>query len=257
MKRFVTILLSLFVYFNSYSQDTTYDISHWKAKSLPTDKDTLLKYNWANIRWYLHKEGKKVYAKSYEGYSLERKLPFEFKALTRIEEFEFGGEISYIKADSGYLVSFYQGEFGGSLYWFDKTGKTRIKIGYAMIIDFITYNNKIYALDGLGHMGMSYGNIIELRKENGEWKQIPYVKLPEAPRAFTLDEQNRFIVATSNKILLIDSNKRIDTLLENSSWTLLNPSSVVVVGNHLYVGMQHGVHTYDFKRQREKWLTKD
>jgi len=257
MKSFITTFLSILISVSSYSQGDSSDISHWHSYPIPSNQDTLMKYNWSKLEWHLQKNGKKVYAKLPKNLQGDKKLPFELKALTTREKEEITGDISFIEVDSGYLVSFWRGEFGGSLYWFDKNGETRKKVARAMIVQFIRREDKIYAIAGLAHMGYSNGGIIEVRKENGEWKLFDYVPLHDAPYAIDMDKQKNFVIVTSSHLFLVDQKKHVDTLVAKGFWEMLYPASLVVNKKQVFVGMRQGVYKYDLATRKEEWLMRD
>jgi len=257
MKSLITTIFTICIATLSYSQMDSFDIAHWKSYPIPTNQDTLMKYNWSKLEWHLQRDGKKVYAKLSKEIQKDKKLPFELKALTAREKEELTGDISFIKVDDGYLVSFWRGEFGGSLYWFDKNGETRKKVARAMIVQFIRRDNKIYAIAGLAHMGYSNGGIIEVRKETGEWKLFDYVPLHDAPYAINLDKQKNFIVVTSSHLFSVDQNKAIDTLVVKGFWDMLYPTSLVVNKKQILIGMRQGVFKYDLSSRKEEWLMRD
>ncbi|MEO6905736.1 MAG: hypothetical protein ABI148_05200 [Ginsengibacter sp.] len=254
MKSLLIIFLSILVSVSSYSQKDSSDISHWHSYPIPSNQDTLMKYNWSKSEWHLQKCGRKVYASLSKDIKGDKKLPFELKASTAKEKEELTGDISFIEVDDGYLVSFWRGEFGGSLYWFDKKGEARKKVARAMIVQFIRRDDKIYAIAGLAHMGYSNGGIIELRKENGEWKLFDYVPLHDAPYAIDMDKQKNFIVVTSSHLFSVDQKKNVDTLVAKGFWDMLYPTSLVVNKKQIFIGMRQGVYKFDLATRKEEWL---
>jgi hypothetical protein len=257
MKSLITTFLGILISVASYSQADSSDVSHWNSYPIPSNQDTLMKYNWSKFEWHLQKNGKKVYAKLSKDLKSKRKLPFELKALNIREKEELTGDISSIEVDDGYLVSFWRGEFGGSLYWFDKNGETRKKVARAMIVQFIRRDDKIYAIAGLAHMGYSNGGIVEVQKENGEWKLFDYVPLHDAPYAIDMDNRKNFVVITSSHLYSVDQKKNVDTLVAIGFWEMLYPTSLVVNRKQVLIGMRQGVFKFDLATRNEEWLMRD
>ena len=257
MKSFLTITLTIFILSLSFAQKDSFNISKWKSYPVPTNQDTLMKYNGSKVEWQVEKIGKQVYGKLSKNKQADKQIPFEIKPLTEREKDELTGDISFIKVDNGYLISFWRGEFGGNLYWFDNVGEKRKSIARAMITQFIKRDDKIYAIAGLAHMGISNGGIIEIRKENENWKLFHYVNLNDAPYAVDMDKSKSFVVITSNHLYSIDTNKQIDTLITKGFWELLYPTSLTIEKNIVFVGMRQGIFKFNLATRKEQWLMRD
>jgi hypothetical protein len=164
------------------------------------------------------------------------------------------GKISMLKVDDGYLVGFYRGEWGGSLFWFSKDGKKYYQISDDELVQFIKRNGKNYAIQGLAHLGMSEGGVIKIEKINGKWKSKEYLKLPTAPDAIALDNDD-FIIVTSKSLLKVDNNIKISVLIDRAVWyNGLYPNSIVVKKNIVYAGMRAGVFKYNLTTNKQNWL---
>lgn len=259
MKSYKLILLSILISVTLFSQGEHSNVAKWKFYPIPTNEDTLMKYNGSQLNWRIQKKRNNIYATPLPNFFRGEKLPFKLKPLTIIEKREFDtiSTISYVEIIDGYLVSFYQGEFGGSLYWFDRNGEKRKRVARTMIVQFIKRNNKLYAIGGLQHEGLLYGGIVELRKENDDWKLFDYVNLHDAPYAIDINKKNQFIVITSNHLFSVDENKNIDTLVANGYWNMLYPTSMVINENQVLVGMRQGIFKFDFITKKEEWLMQD
>jgi hypothetical protein len=203
--------------------------------------------------WFVFLKGNEVHAQPRDNRSSRKKVPFEIVPLDSNEYYKMRGDRSVIKVDDGYLIAFWQGEFGGSLYWFDTRGKTRKLVANAKIVQFIKRDSKIYAMEGLAHMGMSYGSIVEIAKVNEEWAISEYLRLPFAPYTAQLDPNNNLIIVTSGNLLLIDKDGNVDTLTKGF-WSDLYPNSMVRDKDVLYVGMRKGVFRFDLLNRKQQWL---
>ena len=146
--------------------------------------------------------------------TVDRKyLPFKTptpKSYSKMEEFR--GKRSFIKVDDGYLVAFWRGEFGASLFWFSNDGTTYYKITGASAVQFIKRGNEIFAIKGLAHLTMSSGTLLKISFENDKWTASKYLELPFAPYAVSLDSNNDFIIVTSDNLIKVNHKKQIKTL---------------------------------------------
>lgn len=182
-------------------------------------------------------------------------LPFKTptpKSYSKTEE--FSGKKSFIKVKNGYLVAFWRGEFGASLFWFSNEGSTYYKVNGASAVQFIKRGNEVYAINGLAHLNMSSGSILKISFENKKWVASDYLELPFAPYAISLDSNNDFIIVTSNNLIKITRKKGIETLLKTDFWQGLYPTSSVIEGDYIYIGMRKGVYKFNLRTKASEWL---
>ncbi len=251
MIRFFFILATI-ISVNSFAQ-TPLLVDEWKSYPVPSSKDSLMKYNYSK-NWYVTIEKDKIIGNTIENEC--DALPFIITTGKSIFD-KFYGEQSIVKVSDGFLVGFYRGEWGGSLYWFSEDGKQNYKISGSMVIQFIKRENKLYAIEGLAHMGLSYGSIIEINNIDGKWTAKEYLSLPSSPAAIALDKANSFIVITSNSLLQINRDATITTLIEKGFWKpYLYPASATInmKNNTAYLGMRGGVFKYNLTTKIQEWL---
>lgn len=251
------IFILLFIFSSSYGQSALTPIKNWKSYPVPTNQDTLYKYNSDPNDWIVSIDNNEVYVVNGRNYSAKSTLPFEIKP-TKEEAGIFRGKRSILKVDDGFLIGFYRGEWGGDLYWFSNDGANEYKVSSDQIVQFKMRDNKIYAVEGLAHLSMSEGSVIEIKKENGKWTSVEYLKLPSAPDAVELDSKNNFVIVTSSSLLSVDTNKNIDTLIATGIWDgYLYPSSLVIINDVLFIGMRKGVFKYNLLTKKDEWLLPD
>lgn len=249
--RYFLFLFIFLLHFVASAQ--VFDIDKWKSFPLPTNEDTLLAYNHSKYEWNVFELNGTIKA------IVERReqfdtLAFEFRPRTFKDSMLMKGKRIVQQVEDGFLVSFWRGEFGGSLYWFDKHGAERKFIARTMIVQFLERDKRLFAISGLAHMGMSSGAILELTKSDSGWSVKPFVTLPFAPYAATFDKEKNFIVVTSDNLLRIDINKEIKPLIAKGFWRRLYPNSAIMEGNILYVGMRQGILKYNLEASASSWL---
>ena len=246
----------LFFYSSCYSQVDKELISNWKIHPVPTNPDTLQKYNYSfqnECAVFLKNDSVHVYKRREPQDDDLSLLPFKF-APGKKEAAKMHGIISLLSVDDGYLVGFDRGEWGGYLYWFSKEGKKHYQVSTDQIVQFIKKSSEVYAIQGLAHMGISEGSIIKIKKLKNKWISKEYLKLPTAPFAIALHNTS-FIVITSKSLFEITNDNKISTLVETGIWnTGLYPNSIVVSGNKAYAGMRAGVFEYDLLSRKQNWL---
>ncbi len=107
------------------------------------------------------------------------------------------------------MVGFRRGEWGGSLYWFSKSGNQKYEISSHQINQFIKRNNKIYGIEGLSHLGISEGRMVQIQKSNNKWKAREYLKFNAEPEGIATNSNGEFIVVTSKDLIRIASKSKI------------------------------------------------
>jgi hypothetical protein len=254
MKYILQILAILFPIL-CFSQQNLISIDNWKSLTIESIQDSLNSYNrYAKDHWNVIIKDRNIYATNME---ISNNPPFKV-LLSEKEEFFFEGRKIILKVDSGYLIAFNRGEWGGALYWFSNDGKMHYEISEHSIVQFIKRGDRIFAIEGLAHMGISIGGIIEITKEENSWTSVEFLKLPYAPEAASLDSTNNFVIITTDNLLSVDSNANIKTLISEGFWAYyLNPSSMAIKNNIAYIGMINGIFKYNLETGKQEWLMKD
>jgi len=230
-----------------YSQSDKSLIINWKSYPIPTNKDTLIKNNYSQNEWRVFLKDNILHVANV---TVQDSPIVPFKI-------DHGGKthISAIQVNDGYVVGFNSGEWGGHLDWFSKDGKTHYQISDDQVAGFIKKDGKIYVIQGLAHLTLSFGSILKIERDAGKWISKEYLKLPFAPSMFASDAQGNFIIITSKNLLKVDKNKMITTLVKNGMWYLgPSPNSIVFNNNAIYAGMRAGVYKYNLTTGREEWL---
>jgi len=228
-------------------------VDKWKSYDIPINEDTLSKYNYAKDDWTVYLKENIIFVTNSRNKTGDT-LPFEIIS-SEEEKYKISGSRSVIKVDDGYLVGFYRGEWGGNLYWFSQDGKTNYEISDHEIVQFIKRDSNIYAIEGLAHLGRSDGSIIEIVKINKKWTVVEYLKLPSAPDGIGLDQNNNFLIITSESLLSVDTDLKINMIIKEGFWrAALYPTSLVIKDNIAYMGMRKGVFKYDLTTNKQEWL---
>jgi hypothetical protein len=262
--------------FSTFGQENLTFLKNWKSYPVPTDEDTIYKYSSAQNDWFVYLDGDEIRVEDKRNYrrNPRAKLPFEIRQsnnnVINISA-PLAGLIDVFEVEDGYLVGFNRGEWGGELYWFSKDGKKRYEISRHQIVQFIKRDNKIYAIEGLAHLGTK-GSIIEIEKQKRKWVAKEFLKLSTAPEAIQLDSKENFVVVTfgtdwsfdeggnviinaSPGLFSIDREADVDTLVKVGIWgDYLYPSSMVIQNDVVYIGMRKGVYKFDLTTKREEWL---
>lgn len=168
---------------------------------------------------------------------------------------------AFTHVSDGWLVGNNMGEFGASLYWFSDDGKQEYKISDHQVVEFIPWGDRIFAIEGLAHLGMSRGSLIEVtqtRKPTGEmqWVAKEAVKLPQAPYAATPLRNGDLLAILSDSLVSIAPDNALHTLLADAPWGSLYVNSAVLSADEskLYIGMREYVGEFDLSERSLRML---
>lgn len=165
------------------------------------------------------------------------------------------------RVNDGWLVAFNDGEFGAALYWFSANGDTGRKISDDQIVQFLRVGGRLVATEGLAHMTLSSGALIELKRSTpqGTWKASELRKLPAAPYSASAEADGTLLIVVSDGLVSVDSNNELKILLAEPLWSGLYPTSSALDGSQqkLYVGMRQYVVEVELTSGKVRWLIPD
>ncbi|MET1079679.1 MAG: hypothetical protein ABWY06_16845 [Pseudomonas sp.] len=144
---------------------------------------------------------------------------------------------------NGYrLEGINRGEWGGQL---SLTGPDQIPVilSNENIVTIFQYQDAIYILSGLAHMGANNGTLYTLKNIETRPTLETVTLLPSAPITVTTSEQAIYIL-TYDGLVSIDHADKTPTmriLVHNAPWERFAPNSLVRIGNQFWIGMHSGV----------------
>jgi hypothetical protein len=238
-----------------YSQD----ILRWQEIHIPPDGNNSDRAAWessanyAAISWRVYLESGKPRAKLIEDSNDDSsdQAPFDAKAD------EFRGASRFKQVDDGWLVGFNHGEFGAALYWFDPSGKHYYKISNHQVVAFFNLPDGIYAIEGLAHMGISCGSVIQVTRPmtGGRWQAVRVVRLPFAPQSISVRRDGVMLIVLTASLVSVDKDHQVRTLIAEAPWETLYPaSSILSPEDRLYIGMRQFVGEVDLKTNNLRML---
>jgi hypothetical protein len=153
---------------------------------------------------------------------------------------EFGGGLYYKPADST-KTFFVNGKNGKDIHpkWFGglmvpkRNPASKIVEGCKLLqsgnVQFIfTFNNSVYFLGGLSHMGLDFGSLFTLKCSTDSFFISKTLNLDDAPSAMSIHKDFIYL-ATSKGFYMIDKTLNKKTIFDNLFWYGLYPTSVVVL----------------------------
>lgn len=247
----------IFLFFSVLMFGQNYRLEDFKIDSIPT-RENLWKANHSNENWVIEriKDSINIY-KNNHNYFKGDSLPFSQKHIAK--KLKIPHSIRAVKkVNDGYLIGANGGEFGGGIWFLSTNGKSAYEIArYFRVHDIFEFNDKIYVIRGLAHLGSSYGSLFEISKDK-KWHVSKAYQLPDAP-SFIIKEKENILIFTSEHLISFNDNERLIKVLKAPFyWGMLYPSSAIIVDNDLYIAMRKGILKIShFKyNPKYKWYVK-
>jgi hypothetical protein len=176
----------------------------------------------------------------------------------RAGEYQFASRDTYMRTEDGWLVSFRRGEWGGALYWFSPDGKSNQYLGGQQVNQFLQMGDRILAVEGLSHMGLSNGSLIELSRsmDDGKWRYETAKLLPETPYAFARLSDESLLIVLLNSVVSLTSDGRLTTVMRFRHFAggVANSLALMPASRKAFLGRRLYVTELDFSEQRVRYL---
>ncbi len=255
MNRKLLNLTFLFCTVLMFGQD--YGLEDFDTDSIPTQQNHWKGKN-SKTHWFIEKKSDSVKIRQNNyNYIKGDSLPFSQKQIAKKIKNHYSIRVVK-KVSDGYIVGLNGGEFGGGLWFISKNGKKSYEISsYIRVRQIFEFNNKLYVIRGLAHLGSSYGSIFELKKDK-KWNILKNFQLPDAPN-FVIIEDDNILILTTEHLLSFDKNEKLTEILKAPFyWGMFYPSSAIVDSNNIYIAMRKGIlKISEFKNNPNyEWLTK-
>ena len=163
--------------------------------------------------------------------------------VTRLPEY---GKFDSCKLEltDGLLIGSDRGEWGGELLFIGDKYKKIQRIVEGNIKYLFKFQDKIYIIDGLTHMGYNHGDIYELIKKDTTFTYKKVLDFNDAPEAFTI-YKNQLLIATYENFYLIKDFKK-QLLFKDTFWGSLFPNSIAAIDDrNIFLGIRSGIVKLD------------
>ncbi|MBE2282096.1 MAG: hypothetical protein IAE77_01395 [Prosthecobacter sp.] len=233
-----------------------HDVALWKEVPVPPrtsyeDHGVFFqRANQANVEWTVERQEKTVRAVLSNGRNEtpEANRP-SFSMEMPLGSLPSVAPVQVLNVNDGWLAGYNRGEFGAALWWYAIDGKQRSKISDDQVNQFIVHKERIFAVEGLAHLGMDDGTLIEIRHNGNQWTAATFVELPGCGQAITVLDDGRFCIATMSMLLAVSLDKKMEILVPRAEWTWLPVNSITVdaKSENVYIGMRQFVARYNLK----------
>lgn len=254
MKQIILVLLAVST-LSCKAQN--YTLSDFTLDSLPIGKKLYETYK-SKQYWTIKSINDSIIIKEYDdNYSKRDTLPFSEKQIKRkIKSSTVINKSSirdFMKVDDGYIIGLNDGEFGGGLWFLSLNGRKSYEITpYIRVKDIFEFNNKLYVIRGLSHITVSYGSLLEIKK-NKKWKVHKAYQLQDAPK-FVVFEKENILILTSEYLMSFNKLEVLTKVLHAPFyWGTLSPSSAIIIGNDIYIALKKGVLGISYFKTRPEY----
>ncbi|MBK8090662.1 MAG: hypothetical protein IPK32_01330 [Verrucomicrobiaceae bacterium] len=217
-----------------------------KKNALDLEDMFLARANQSDHDWTVESVNGKVVARLRTQLLEKKRVAPPFNTRVKLDQTE-AEAFRMSKVGDGWIVAYNQGEWGGAVFWFNGDGSKRKKLSDHQINQFLVEGDRLFAIEGLAHLGGSRGSMIEILKVGEEWKAEEFLALSSSPEVVARVGAGDYLIVTTNSLLRVNLKKEKTTLIPNTDWGILYPSSIVVDGHFVYVGMRQFVVRYDLR----------
>lgn len=221
-----------------FGQD--YELEDFKTDSIPT-RENIWKANHSKESWIVCIKKDSIRIKENDfNYFKGDSLPFKQKEVKKKLNNQYGIR-AVKKVEDGYIIGLNNGEFGGGLWFLSVDGNLSYEIiPSRRIHQIFEFNDKLYVIEGLAHLGLSNGNLLELRKEKN-WQISKTYKLPGSPY-FIINEKDNILILTSEHLISFNKHEKLIKVLKAPFyWGSLYPTSAITVDKDIYIAMRKGI----------------
>lgn len=260
MKRITAIAASLLLIVCTHAEAADKyetDPKKWKVIPRPTESDWdgyhafLHRANFSKHEWVIDRIEGKIVALLKQDFKPTNEQSPNFDTTVKLQDSKASAS-RILKVSDGWIAAYNQGEFGSAVYWFSVDGKEKKKLSNHQINEFQLEGDRIFAVEGLAHLSMSEGSMIEIQKGADGWKVTEFLNLPSSAEAIARIGEGDFVIVTSDMLLRVNLTREILILIPSADWGGLYPNSVTVDDKFIYVGMRQFVARCELGRSVQK-----
>jgi hypothetical protein len=219
----------------------------------------------SEVEWTVENLNGKFEARRRFGVSpAERRLP-DFEMTVQIGNVDARPAKPYrtLPVFNGWIAAYNLGEFGSAVYWFSANGRSRKKLSEHRVKQFMLEGDRIFAIEGISHLGLSHGSMIEFRRRDQDWRIEEFMKFPASPEAIARIGPADYFVVTSDMLLRVNLSREMRIIVPTGNWIALYPNSIATDGEFVYIGMRqfvvrtrvsNSIEKFDLLVPDAKWL---
>ena len=271
MKRIILITSFIFSVLSTHAScadDYPTDPAKWEVTTRPSKNDRdryqafLHRANFSRHDWRVSVEDGKVVARVRAEVTAPKEKSPDFDTTVQLQDSK-APAFRTLKVSDGWIAAYNQGEFGSAVYWFSGDGKNKKKLSGHQVNEFVIEGDRVFAVEGLAHLSLSQGSMIEIKKQDNQWKVEEFLPLPSSAEAIARVGEGDFVIVTSDMLLRVNLDRQILILIPTGDWGGLYPNSIATDGKYAYIGMRQfvarckldkSVQNFDLLVPSSKWL---
>jgi len=183
----------------------------------------------------------------------EVNFPFDVGLL---ESSGHSSDYDIFKLIDGWLVVRDEGEFGGDSRWYSVDGAKSTMIVDAPVKWLSLYDERYFMLTG-NDIDSTYGGSFGGMYFDGiRWSYDQFETFSELPVSAAKQDSGKYVVLTQRALYLVDVVNRTKKILHKGEWWKLNPTSVVVKSDGVYIGLTKYIVKLSYlgDEMEETWL---
>lgn len=174
---------------------------------------------------------------------------------------DYSGGDAFWHVKDGWLVAFTPENKRGGVFWFSEDGKKSYQISPHEVRQFLDWNGRLVAIEGVERPSISQGSVIELLQDQDsrQWQAKVLKNLPSAPRTAVLMPSHQMLIVLSDSLVTLTPGLWFDFPVYDTNWTYLDPNSVIVSPDQkkAYIGMRRFVAEVSLDKGKYRYLVPD
>ena len=245
-------------------------VSDWSALQAPADASSAEAGLWhyraqqSTYVWRVYADAGTIRAASNGECPSDTSAMPDFK--TGDDRFQFAPAYDVaIRVGDGWLVAFDRGEFGASVYWFNRDGSRGTSISDHHVQQFMVMPDGVLAIEGLSHLLTATASLVRFDPPGNEagWRWRTVRTFDAVPRAFVRRGDGDFVILFDGGIARMSPAGHLrEVLLPFRQARFVadtKPTSMVLSADEskAYVGTRQFVIEFDFEAQQVRYLVPD
>jgi hypothetical protein len=245
-------------------------VSDWSALQAPADKSSAEAGLWhyraqqSSYVWRVYADADIIRAASNGECPSDASAMPDFK--TGDDRFQFVPAYDVaIRVGDGWLVAFDRGEFGASVYWFNRDGSRSTSVSGHHVQQFMILPDGVLAIEGLSHLVTTTASLVrfEPRGSGAGWTWHTIRTFDAVPLAFVRRGDGDFVVLFDGGIARMSPAGDLKEMLlpfrQARFVADTKPTSMVLSADEskAYVGTRQFVIEFDLEAEQVRYLVPD
>jgi hypothetical protein len=165
--------------------------------------------------------------------------------------------LSTLIIDDSIFIGTDHGEWSGELIFkdYDNIYPLEYNIINDNIHDIFRFQNEIFVLTGLAHLGGDKGKVHKLEYKNEKWNIAKTFNLGSEPNVYKIINNDKILIVTNKGIVIFDGNNILKNI-KNGKWDYLNINSVYLNDDYIFIGARNYIFSIAIKNNYKSKIYK-